>query len=150
MSDTNALKLMALDGDDLVVISANCQDAVFKAEDINWQTSDNRFLLTINRFDWNKVQKKRFWQKKQYQRRRAVLHIEQVDKVQTRGIKQAGNEVYSLLSIGFEPHEDQVSGQIILTLANGAAINLHVKAIEMRLADFDAVWETKSKPRHAV
>lgn len=148
----SALKMMAMDQEDLTVISAHCQDAVFKSEDITWLAAEKRFLLSINRFVWEKAQKRGvlgFLGKKTYERHRAVLHFEQVTSVQTLGLSAKDqNTVYSLLSLEFFPSDDGVSGQIELMLADDHSIRLNVDCIEARLSDFDAAWETKSRPKH--
>ena len=46
------LKLVALDGDDIEVVSTHLQDAVIKAADIHWRPSENRVVVGLNRFDW--------------------------------------------------------------------------------------------------
>ena len=46
------LKLIALDADDLSVISAHLQDAVLKRGDIVWLPAEKRFALALRRFDW--------------------------------------------------------------------------------------------------
>lgn len=148
----SALKMMAMDDEDLTVLSAHCQDAVFKAEDISWLSAEKRFLISINRFVWEKAQKRGLlgmFGKKSYERHRSVLHFEQVENVQTQGINpKDANTVYALLSVEFMPNEDGVSGQIELMLAGQHTIRLTVNCVEARLADFDAAWETKSRPKH--
>lgn len=41
-----------------------------------------------------------------------------------------------------------MSGQLELMLADDHSIRLNVDCIEVRLADFDAAWETTNKPKH--
>ena len=48
----DSLKLVALDGDDLDVVSAHLQDAVLSAADIHWRPHERRVVLGLNRFDW--------------------------------------------------------------------------------------------------
>ncbi|MBL4647108.1 MAG: DUF2948 family protein [Rhizobiales bacterium] len=146
----SALKLIAMDGDDLTIIGAHCQDAVFHAPDITWLPAENRFLLSLNRFVWEEAGKKPgLFSRKTYERRKAVLHFNNVDAVQTQGIrKQDATTVYSLLSLSFQVGEDAVSGEIVLHLAGEGAIKLSVSCVEARLADFDAAWETRNRPIH--
>lgn len=148
----SALKMMAMDEEDLRVVSAHCQDAVFKSDDITWLPKEKRFLLSVNRFVWEKAQKRGvlgLFGKKTYERHRAVLHFEHVESVQTLGLNPKDtNTVFSLLSIEFFPAEDGVSGQIELMLADECSIRLTVDCVEVRLADFDAAWETKNRPKH--
>ena len=51
-SCTDELKLVALDKDDIEVVSAHVQDAVVKVGDIFWQPQQHRFVMALNRFDW--------------------------------------------------------------------------------------------------
>ena len=53
MSD-NRRKLIALDQEDLQVISAHCQDAVLKVGDLNYFPAESRFAIAMNRFVWEK------------------------------------------------------------------------------------------------
>jgi Protein of unknown function (DUF2948) len=51
-SVTAQLKLMALDADDLVVISAHVQDARVRTSDIIWRQGEKRLVVGMNRLDW--------------------------------------------------------------------------------------------------
>ncbi len=149
----SALKMMAMDEEDLTVLSAHCQDAVFKAADVTWLAAEKRFLISINRFVWEKAQKggglMGLLGRKSFERHKAVLHFEQVTQVKTKGLNPSdADTVFSLLSIEFFPEEDGVSGQLELMLADDHSIRLNVDCIEVRLADFDAAWETTNKPKH--
>ena len=46
------LKLVALDEDDLRILSAHLQDAVLRMSDMAWVPSEHRFAAILNRFDW--------------------------------------------------------------------------------------------------
>ena len=46
------LKLIALDREDIEVVSAHLQDAVVKAADIRWRPAEKRLVIALNRFDW--------------------------------------------------------------------------------------------------
>ncbi len=61
------LKLVALDEEDLQVLSAHLQDAVLKVSDLQYLANEKRFILTANRFVWEES-KPRFLRKPQYQR----------------------------------------------------------------------------------
>ena len=47
-----ALKLVALDPEDLAVLSAHLQDAIAKVGDIAYLPKEKRFAMVLNRFDW--------------------------------------------------------------------------------------------------
>ena len=49
------LKLLALDGEDLEVVSAHMQDAVFKVGDLQYWPSHKQFAIAANRFVWEKA-----------------------------------------------------------------------------------------------
>ena len=44
MPDDDLLRLIALDAEDLAVLSAHVQDAVLKVGDINWLPREKRFV----------------------------------------------------------------------------------------------------------
>jgi len=122
------LRLRALDGEDLGVISALVQDAVFAQADMNWVRKSGRFAILLNRFRWERGEIGP-------ERVRAMLVIEDVVKVQTRGLPPAGEGVVlSLLSLSWTA-TDEVSGRITLTLAGDGEIALDVEVLEVVLQD---------------
>src|SRR5262249_25504039 len=50
------LKLVALDNDDIEVLSAHVQDSVVKVGDIMWRPTERRVIVVLNRFDWESAQ----------------------------------------------------------------------------------------------
>ena len=138
------LKLMALDADDLKVISSCCQDAILKVGNLEYFAADNRFVLTLNRFAWEA----RNDGSDTNERRQSVLHFQRVTGVKVSGIDRSDKEmVLSLLTIIFEP-DDEPSGTIELVFAGDGAIRLHVECLEVQLADMPARWSAKSTPAH--
>jgi len=49
------LKLIALDPDDLAVISAHVQDARVQPSDIIWRQGEKRLVIGMNRLDWEQT-----------------------------------------------------------------------------------------------
>ena len=49
------LKLIALDADDLAVISAHVQDARVQPADIIWRQAEKRLVIGMNRLDWEQT-----------------------------------------------------------------------------------------------
>ena len=49
------LKLIALDADDLAVISAHVQDARVQAADIIWRQGEKRLVVGMSRLDWEQT-----------------------------------------------------------------------------------------------
>lgn len=122
------LRLRALDADDLAVIAAITQDAVFPVSEMRWDRKARRFALLINRFRWENG-------RQQPERVQSVLAFEDVMAVQSQGIDKADTDlVCSLLSISFVPTVDG-AGRIELLLAGDGAIALNVEALEAVLRD---------------
>jgi len=142
------LKLLALDTEDLGVLSAHLQDAVLRVADIAYVPGELRFAMIANRFDWESAAKGEDQKKKDFQRRRSALRFDRVLGVQTQGVKpQVEDAVLELLTVQFE-EADKPEGYITLVFAGGAAIRLHVECIEAELRDLGPVWKTKLKPEH--
>ena len=141
------LRLVALDEEDLQVLSAHLQDAVLKVSDLQYLAKEMRFVLTANRFAWEEA-KPRFLCKPTYQRRRTALHFNRVSAARATGIARGRpDEVLSLLAVRFVAGEAP-AGTIELTFSANAAIRLDVECIEAQLTDLGAAWETESVPRH--
>jgi hypothetical protein len=51
----NPLKLIALDEEDLAVLSSLLQDAVVRVADMTYLPGQKRFAAVLNRFDWEKA-----------------------------------------------------------------------------------------------
>jgi DUF2948 family protein len=138
------LKLIALDAEDLAVLSANLQDAVLRVADVAYLPREKRFAAIANRFDWESADKGQGT----YARRRAAVRFERVLGAQVHGVDPANKSaVLALLAISFEPAEAP-QGHVTLHFADGAAIRLHVECIEAELKDLGPVWQAKSKPHH--
>jgi hypothetical protein len=137
------LKLIAMDSDDLAVISAHCQDAVLKAGAIKFHAREQRLILAMNRFVWERPGKGGKWE-----RRQAVLHFDRVSKVLAKGVDRRNkDQVLELLAIAFVGAEAP-AGHVELAFAGGATLRADVECLEARLSDLDAAWETGSRPAH--
>lgn len=122
--------LRALDGDDLKVIAALCQDAVFPAGEMTWDRRRRRFAVLLNRYRWEEVGGGR-----RPERVQSVLTVEDVLKVASQGVsREEPDLVLSLLTIGWEPGEDG-TGRITLVLAGDGDVAMDVEALEVTLRD---------------
>lgn len=138
------LKLIAMDGEDLSVISAHCQDAVLKTGDIEYFPSERRLVVGMNRFVWETA----LGSKRIFERRRSILHFDRVTKVSALGIdRRRKDTVLSLLAVTFDAGEAP-SGIVELVFAGGTGLRLEVECIEAQLADLAAAWQTSSRPEH--
>ena len=138
------LKLLALDSEDLEVISATTQDAIVRVPDMGFAKADKRFALLMNRFAWEDGSNRKGV------RKRAALHFERVTSVKTSGFDpNAAEGALELLAIRFT-ETVAPSGHVDLTFAGGGAVRLEVEVLEARLQDLGAAWAAKLKPEHAV
>jgi len=144
-SGMEQLKLVALDADDLEIISAHVQDAVMQVGGLDWRAGEKRFLIEMNRFVWENAGG---LLRRHNERRRSVLHFDRVLSVRSSGIPRGkAQEVLSLLTIGFA-EDEAPAGSIELLFAGGGAIVLEVECVEVRLTDLGAAWAAGSRPVH--
>ncbi|MCB8839592.1 DUF2948 family protein [Aurantimonas sp. VKM B-3413] len=145
------LRLLAVDSDDLAILSAHCQDAVVKMSDLRFLPREKQFVLEMNRFVWEGAVGGSLWsrlRRREYERRRAVLHFDRVLGARRLGLAAASeDQVLVLLAIRFTPKEEP-SGVIELVFAGGSAIRLDVEVVEAQLADVGGAWSTESRPDH--
>ena len=138
------LKLLALDTEDLDVISATTQDAIVRVGDMGFAKADKRFALLMNRYAWEDG-----GNVKQGVRKRAALHFDRVTGVKVAGIDTNSVEgALELLTIRFTESEAP-SGWIDLAFAGGGTVRLEVEVLEARLQDLGSAWAAKAKPEHA-
>jgi hypothetical protein len=130
MSDVDtALKLIALDAEDLAVISAHVQDSCVQREEMTWLPSQKRFALGAMRYDWSAATRGR------HERVGAVLRFDRVLKVAQIGLGEPdAPSVLNLLAVGFE-ETDAPSGFVTLAFFGGAAVRLEVECLEGELRD---------------
>jgi len=143
------LKLIALDSEDLAVLSAHLQDAVVRVGDLAYLRGERRFAAVLNRFDWPTTMPKGR-RRAENLRRRSGLRFERVLGAQLQGIDlNAKDAVLNLLAIHYEPSgEDDPQGHITLLFSGGSAVRLHVECIEAELKDLGAAWRAKQRPQH--
>ncbi|WP_337184245.1 DUF2948 family protein [Shinella sp.] len=141
----DSLKLLALDTEDLSVVSAHLQDAVFKTDGLAYDARHHVFSLAVNRFVWEKAAGRG----KAFERRRAAIAFKRVNAVRSIGIDRKDSEaVFSLLAVDFKPNGEGPDGTITLVMSGNASIALDVECVEVQLADTGGAWETSLKPRH--
>ena len=142
------LKLVALDQDDLVVISAQLQDAVLQVGDIVYQSKQRRFAAIVNRFDWAGATASAGVRRPANERRRAAIRFEHVTAIKTLNIGQAAPDaVLALLAVKFE-ERDPPGGIVTLVFAGGGAMRLEVDCIEAELRDLGGAWAALRRPNH--
>ncbi|MFT5060239.1 MAG: hypothetical protein ACI9AX_000558 [Polaromonas sp.] len=142
------LALMARDAEDLQVISALAQDAVFPASEMRWTPADRRFAVLLNRFRWEDAAKAHG--RRDFERVQSVLLFEDVLGVRSQGVpKGDADTILSLLAIEFRPGIDG-TGEVVMTLAGDGVISCSVEALEVVLRDVTRPYIAPSRkaPQH--
>lgn len=125
------LNLGALDGEDIKILSALTQDAVFPVTEMTWRAKERRFAILLNRFRWEDAEKAQR-RGRDVERVQSLLVIENVTKVASQGVDRSDADVIlALLSI----EADEGTQEVTLTLAGDGAIRLSVEALEVSLKD---------------
>lgn len=132
--DEAPLRLIAAEADDLPVMAALVQDAVFPITEMRFDAKARRFALLLNRFRWeDRVAAEAA--KRPYERVRSLLVVEDVLRLRSTGIDRSDkNTILSLLTLTFAPGADG-TGTLTLTLAGDGAIAIEVEAVNLRLDD---------------
>ena len=147
------LKLIALDGEDLAIVSALVQDAITRASEMRYLNEEDAFVLVVDRLA-RELRPERhgpLLMRKRWQRRRAMLDLRRVRGVERQGLAQGSDEPLVLLAATFEPgpNTEDPSGAIELAFAGGATLRLDVEVVEARLTDLGPAWKSGATPRHA-
>jgi len=128
---TAQLKLIALDADDLAVISAHVQDARVQTSDIVWRQGEKRLVVGMSRLDWEQT----LAGETSPRRLIAALRFDRVLSCKSRNIDlQAPQAVLELVGIEFHPGEAP-GGSAVLLFAQGGALRLDVECLECELTD---------------
>jgi hypothetical protein len=138
------VKFVALDQDDLAVVSTHLQDALVKVSDIMWRPQERRLVISLSRFDWPSAEapQPQFW------RCHSALRFERVSSCKCRSVNPAGKDaVLNLLAIEFS-ETDPPAGVITLTFSGGKALRLEVECLEAELADLGPSWPAAARPSH--
>tara|TARA_Y100001980_G_C14255224_1_gene98759 strand:- start:74 stop:517 length:444 start_codon:yes stop_codon:yes gene_type:complete len=139
------LKLIARTTEDLRVISAHLQDSIVKTSDIANLKKNRIFLMQLNRFMWEDVEKGVFRKNK---RIRTVLKFENVINVTSKNINRGKKEVFlDFLTIETKQMPDE-GYEINLIFSGDSMIKIIAEVIEVTLDDQGSPWNTKARPKH--
>ena len=141
------LKLIAKTEEDLSVVSAHLQDSIASISDIANLKKNKIFLMQLNRFMWEDVEKgifrknKRIW---------TILKFENVLKVHAKNINQYKKDKFlDFLAIECNSMTDN-NYEMKIIFAGDSIIKITSEVIEVTLDDQGEAWDTKNKPRHKV
>ena len=141
------LKLIARTEDDLRVISAHLQDAIANVLDIANLEKNKIFLMQLNRFMWEDVEKGVFRKNK---RIRTVLKFENVVKVHSKNINQLKKDQF-LDFLTIETNQMPDNNYVMkIVFAGDSIIKIISEVIEVTLDDQGQAWDTKNVPKHKV
>ena len=139
------LKLIARTEDDLRVVSAHLQDSIASVADIANLKKNKIFLMQLNRFMWEDVEKGVFRKNK---RIRTILKFENVMNVLSRNINQLKKDGFlDFLAIETNITPDK-NYEMKIIFAGDAMIRVISEVIEVTLDDQGEAWDTKNKPKH--
>jgi hypothetical protein len=125
------LRLVALDADDLSVISAHVQDARIQASDIVWRQDEKRLVVGMSRLDWEQTLSGGTAPRRLI----AALRFDRVLACKSRNIDLEQPEaVLELVGIEFHPGEAP-GGSALLLFNHGGALRLDVECLECELTD---------------
>ena len=139
------LKLIARTEKDLNVVSAHLQDSIANISDIANLEKNKIFLMQLNRFMWEDVEKGIFRKNK---RIRTILKFENVLKVHAKNINQSKKDKFlDFLAIETIKMPDN-NYEMKIVFAGDSVIKIISEVIEVTLDDQGSAWETKNMPKH--
>ena len=139
------LKLIAKTEEDLRVVSAHLQDSIASISDIANLKKNKIFLMQLNRFMWEDVEKGVFRKNK---RIRTVLKFENVLEVHSKNINQYKKDKFlDFLAIESDLMPDN-NCEMKIIFAGDSIIKIISEVIEVTLDDQGEAWDTKNKPKH--
>tara|TARA_B110000238_G_C15763652_1_gene284502 strand:+ start:46 stop:504 length:459 start_codon:yes stop_codon:yes gene_type:complete len=144
MKDKN-LKLLATSDEDLRVIAAHLQDAIISIKDIANFKKNRIFLIQLNRFMWEDVEKGVFRKNK---RIRTIVKFDNVISVSSKKINiKEEKKFLDFLTIESNLLPDK-SYEIKLIFSGDIVIRIKTEVIEVTLDDQGSSWESKIQPKH--
>ena len=139
------LKLLATSDEDLKVISAHLQDAIVLPNEIANLKKNRIFLIQLNRFMWEDVEKGVFRKNK---RTRTILKFDNVVSVSSKNVNTLNKKNFlDFLTIESKLLPDK-SYEIKLIFSGDSIIKIKTEVIDVTLDDQGSPWETKTQPKH--
>ena len=141
------LKLIARTDEDLRIISAHLQDSIASTTNIANLKKNKIFLMQLNRFMWEDVEKGIFRKNK---RIRTILKFENVIEVNSKKINLKSEDNFlDFLAIESNQMPDN-NYEMKLIFSGDSIIRVVAEVIEVALDDQGEPWDTKNKPKHKV
>ena len=139
------LKLIAKTEEDLRVVSAYLQDSIVSTSDIANLKKSKIFLMQLNRFMWEDIEKGVFRKNK---RIRTIIKFENVLEVNSKNINQTKKDKFlDFLAIESSKMPDN-NYEMKIIFAGDSIIRITSEVIEVTLDDQGNAWDTKNIPKH--
>jgi len=139
------LRLIAKTEEDLKVVSAYLQDSIASISDIANLKRNKIFLMQLNRFMWEDVEKGIFRKNK---RIRTVLKFDNILEVHSKNINQSKKDKFlDFLAIESTRMPDK-NYEMKIIFSGNSTIKIISEVVEVTLDDQGEAWNTKNKPRH--
>ena len=143
----NNLKLIGKNQEDLKIISAYTQDSIVAVKDMVFLQQSRIFVMLINRFMWEDVEKGIF---KQNRRIRSAIKFEEVLKVKSKKINQKNkNKRLECLTIKCNEISNN-NYEIKIFFSGDSIITLTLEAVEVVMNDLGKAWNVKHIPEHKI
>ena len=143
----NNLKLIGKNQEDLKIISAYTQDSIVAVKDMVFLQKSRIFIMLINRFMWEDVEKGMF---RQSRRIRSAIKFEEVLKVKSKEINQKNkNKRLECLMIKCNEISNN-NYEIKIFFSGDGIITLISEAIEVVMNDLGKAWNVKHIPEHKI
>ena len=143
----NNLKLIGNNHEDLKVISAYIQDSIVAVRDMVFLEQNRIFIMIINRFMWENVEK---GAPRQNKRIRCAIKFEEVLKVKSKEINQKRkNKRLECLAIKCNEISNN-NYEIKIFFAGDSIITLISEAVEVVMYDLGKAWDVKHIPEHKI
>ena len=140
-------KIIAQSPLDLKMISAYLQDSILIVKDIVFLKQNRTFIMIVNRFMWENVEKGVFRQNK---RIRCAVKFEEVIKVESKNINQKNkNKPLECLAMKCSLIFDETY-KIKIFFAGDSIITIISEVIEVALHDIGKPWNVKHIPIHKI
>ena len=139
------LKLLATSEEDLKVIAAHLQDAIVAIQETANLKKNRIFLIQLNRFMWEDVEKGIFRKNK---RIRTILKFDNIISVSSKNINTGDKKNFlDFLTIESNLLPDK-SYEIKLVFSGDCVIKIKAEVIDATLDDQGSPWESKTQPKH--
>ena len=143
----NHLKLIGKNEEDLKIISAYLQDSVVIIKDIVFLKKNRTFIMILNRFMWEDIEKGVFRKNK---RIRCAVKFEEVLKVHSKNINQKNKSKpleYLAIKSSLTPEN---TFKIKIFFSGDSIITIIVEVINVILQDLGKPWIVKYIPKHKI